>query len=356
MKKKLIALGIVFMMAVTAVGCTDTASDNQETTDITTVSSDEIISATVDENGISADAGFKIDGTKLIDAKGNEFVMRGINHAYAWYAGMTVEAFQGIADTGSNTIRIVCANGLQYPETTAKNLEMLINTAKNHNMIAIVEVHDITGSDSIDDLRQVTDYWIGMQEVLAGTEAYCILNIANEWVGEWNGTTWRDGYVEAIPKLREAGIKNTIMVDSAGWGQYAQSVKDFGMEVFNSDPDKNTMFSVHMYGSAGKNQQTIEAAIKGATDQGLCIVVGEFGYNHSDGDVDEAYIMQYCNENDIGYLGWSWKGNGGGVEYLDIATLWSGSILSPDWGEVLVNGENGIKATSKICSVFDDAA
>ena len=63
--------------------------------------------------------------------------------------------------------------------------------------------------------------------------------------------------------------------------------------------------------------------------------------------------MQYCEENDIGYLGWSWKGNGGGVEYLDIAVEWDGSVLSEDWGEILINGENGITATAKICSVYE---
>lgn len=84
----------------------------------------------------------------------------------------------------------------------------------------------------------------------------------------------------------------------------------------------------------------------------MCVCVGEFGYKHSDGDVDEAYIMQYCQENGIGYLGWSWKGNGGGVEYLDITNEWDGSALSPEWGEILINGENGIKSTSKPCSVF----
>ena len=64
-------------------------------------------------------------------------------------------------------------------------------------------------------------------------------------------------------------------------------------------------------------------------------------------------IMEYCEKNGIGYMGWSWKGNSGGVEYLDIANEWDGSVLSPDWGEVLVNGENGIKKTAKKCSVFE---
>ena len=92
--------------------------------------------------------------------------------------------------------------------------------------------------------------------------------------------------------------------------------------------------------------------IKLSTDKGLCMIVGEFGWNHSDGDVDEEYILEYCNENSVGWLAWSWKGNGGGVEYLDLADEWDGSSLS-DWGETVVNSDLGLKKTSVKCSIFD---
>ncbi len=300
-----------------------------------------------------SEGGFKVDGTKLIDAKGNEFVMRGINHAHVWFKDQLETALDGIAATGANTVRVVLADGDQWEKTTAEDLERTIVECNERKMIAVVEVHDGCGMDKRSYLDNAVSYWIEMKDVLTKYIDTAILNITNEWIGEWNAEAWRDGYVEAIPKLREAGIKNTIMVDAAGWGQYGESIRKYGKDVFDSDPDKNTMFSIHMYGTAGKNERTITSNLKGVTDQGLCVVVGEFGYNHSDGDVDEAYIMQYCVENDLGYLGWSWKGNGGGVEYIDIAKDWSGNVLSDDWGEILVNGDNGIKKTSKLCSIFE---
>ena len=115
------------------------------------------------------------------------------------------------------------------------------------------------------------------------------------------------------------------------------------------------MFAVHMYGTAGASEETIRQNLGYALDQGLCVCVGEFGYTHSDGDVGEAYLMEYCEEKGIGYMAWSWKGNSGGVEYLDLAVEWDGSVLSEDWGEVAVNGENGIRQTSQICTVFEEA-
>ena len=300
----------------------------------------------------ASEDGFKVDGTKLLDANGNEFIMRGINHAHTWYLKEDTTAIKAIAETGANTVRIVCSDGQQWTKDSEVMLETVIDLCIDNEMIAVVEVHDATGKDDISALRHVTNYWIEMKNALIGKEQYVILNIANEWAGSWDSNLWRDGSVEAIPKLREAGIKNTLLVDAGGWAQYAKSIHDYGVDVFNSDPDKNTMFAVHMYGTAGKNKQTIENNLANVTNKGLCVIVGEFGYNHTDGDVDEEYIMEYCQKNGIGYLGWSWKGNSGGVEYLDIANAWDGSVLSPDWGEKLINGVNGIRNTSVKCSIF----
>lgn len=335
------------MLVVSTTGCSSTEKNNAVSE--TTASVSETTAAAAEISG-----SFKVDGTKLLDANGNEFIFRGINHSHTWFKDKDDTALKAIADTGANCVRIVLANGIQWSTDNAETVKSLIEKCKENKLIAIVEVHDGTGNDSTETLEKIGQYWIDVKDSLEGTEGYVILNIANEWVGKWDSKIWRDGYTSVIPKLREAGIKNTIMVDAAGWGQYGKSIADFGKEVFDSDPDKNTMFSVHMYGTAGKNEKTITQNLTGATDQNLCVCVGEFGYNHSDGDVDEQFIMDYCTENKIGYLGWSWKGNGGGVEYLDLATEWDGSVLSSDWGEVLINGENGIKETSEICSVFQN--
>lgn len=326
--------------------------ESAEGTD-TEESTEQTDNAESNEASVEEVVGFKVDGSRLLDANGNEFVMRGVNHPHSWYANKDIIALPAIAEAGCNTVRIVCGSGIQYSKDSVEMLSALISKCKKLKMVVVLEVHDITGKDDIASIEQVTDYWIEVKDALIGNEAYVILNIANEWVGKWDSKIWRDGYTAAIPRLREAGIKNTIMVDAGGWGQYGKSIADYGTEVLASDPDGNTMFAVHMYGSAGKDEASIESNITGATNQGLCIIVGEFGHTHSDGDVNEAYIMQYCNENNIGYLGWSWKGNGGGVEYLDIALEWDGSELSPDWGEILINGENGIKETSKVCSIFE---
>ncbi len=337
--KKLLSLFLVFVIAVTATACSEGG----------TISVDDTQSAVQ-----TADGGFKVSGTKLMDANGNQFVFRGINHAHSWFKDELDTALPAIAATGANSVRVVLSDGGQWTKDNAESVAEIIDKCKQNKLIAILEVHDATGMDETAPLDKAVDYWIELADTLKDTQAYVIVNIANEWYGSWDKLeVWRDAYVEALPKLREAGIKNTILVDSAGWGQCADSVLNYASDVFNADPDANAMFSVHMYGSAGKNEAMISRTINGAINKNICLIIGEFGYNHSDGDVDEASIMRICNETGTGYLGWSWKGNGGGVEYLDLAKEWDGSVLSSDWGEVLINGENGIKQTSKLCSVFD---
>ncbi|EFM11780.1 glycoside hydrolase family 5 [Paenibacillus curdlanolyticus YK9] len=296
-------------------------------------------------------AGFYINGTKLYDANGNPFVMRGINHAYTWYKGQEETAFPAIARTGANTIRIVLSDGQQWSKDSLATIQKLITLAEQNKMVAIVEVHDGTGSDSAAVLDNIANYWIEMKSALIGKESTVILNIANEWYGTWNGAGWAAGYKSVIPKLRNAGIKNTIMVDGAGWGQYPQSIVDYGTEVFNADPLKNTMFSIHMYEYAGGNAATVKSNIDNVLAKNLALVIGEFGIKHTNGDVDEATIMSYSEQKGVGYLGWSWKGNGSGLEYLDMSNDWAGTSYT-EQGNAIINGANGIKATSKIATVF----
>lgn len=292
-------------------------------------------------------SGLYVDGTALRTASGEQVVLRGINHAHCWYRSEDETAFAAIADTGANCIRIVCACGIQWEADTAESIAAAIERARELGMLSIVEVHDGTGDNSIETLKSIGDFWCGLSDVLAGTEGYCIVNIANEWCGKHNADTWKDGYTGVIPMLRGAGIKNVIMVDAPGWGQYGKAVGKTGIDIFESDPERNTMFSVHMYGFSGGSERSIRAHLNAGLERNLCVCVGEFGYTHSDGDVKEDYLMQYCTEQDIGYLAWSWKGNSGGVEYLDLASEWDGSVLSADWGENAVNGKYGIRATSK---------
>ncbi len=297
--------------------------------------------------------GFHVSGTTILDANGNSFVMRGINVPHAWFTQNTSQSLAAIAATGANTVRVVLGDGDKYNKNSVSDVSNVIQMCKDNDLICVLEVHDATGEDSVSYLNNAVNYWkdTNMITLLNNNRDYVILNIANEWYGSWSAFSWRSGYVSAIQTLRNAGIKNMLMVDAAGWGQYVDSIRISGKTVAAADTLHNTIFSIHMYEEAGKNASTVQSNIDKCLGIGYPVVVGEFGDDHNGADVDEQTIMSYCTQKNVGYLGWSWKGNGSGLESLDISNDWGGTSLTT-WGNKLINGTYGIRNTSVKCSVY----
>lgn len=300
----------------------------------------------------AAGQGFQVNGTKLYDANGKEFVMRGVNYPHAWYQDKYQSAIPAMASKGFNCVRIVLSDGEKWTKTSLQEINTLVDYCKQYKMIAILEVHDATGSDDVNMLNNTVNYWKEMKSALVGNEKYVIVNIANEWYGTWDdGSAWKNGYVSAIKSLRNEGIANTLMVDCAGWGQYPKVIFDYGNEVAKADSLGNTMFAIHMYEYAGGNADTVKSNISNVLNENLCVAVSEFGGYHTNGDVDEDAIMRYGKDDNVGWLAWSWSGNSSDLKFLDLANDWTGSSLT-DFGNRVINGKDGVSETSKSCSVF----
>lgn len=309
---------------------------------------------------LGADAGFQVSGTDLLDGNGNVFVMRGVNHPHAWYTNRTQQAFADIASVGANSVRVVLSDGQQWSRTSAAEVANIIQWAKNNKLIVILEVHDVTGSgeqSSAGTLYNATSYWIDIASTLQGQEDYVIINIANEPFG--NGvpeSSWIDGHIQAIQRIRTVGLTHTLMIDAANWGQDWQEVMlNNASTVAAADPRNNTMFSVHMY-EVYQDRAKIEGYVSNfLSTHNLPLIVGEFGADHFGNNVDEDSILAVAEQYNIGYLGWSWSGNSSDVASLDITNNWNVNSLST-WGDRLINGTNGIRATAQIASVFNGGA
>lgn len=286
--------------------------------------------------------GIKVDGTKLLDHCGDEFVMRGVNLAYTWFKSSAYDQLEAIHKYGANAVRIVLNNGIKNKADDAASVRRIADKCKEYGMVAILEVHDVTGSDNIDDLLKAAKYFADMASSLKGTESYIMVNIANEWHNSSSASVWRDGYVKAIPVLRNAGIRNCIMVDAGGYGQNAATIHTYGKDVLASDVENNILFSIHMYGGAGNTNKVIPN-IDGVINQDLAVCVGEFGWYHSDGDVDEAKILSYCQQKNVGWLAWSWYGNGSPVQYLDVVKDASKNPVLASYNNITINNYNNTK-------------
>jgi GH35 family endo-1,4-beta-xylanase len=299
--------------------------------------------------------GLHVSGKQLLESNGNAFVMRGINVPHAWYPDNTASALNDIAQTGANSVRIVLASGERWSETSESEVSNLIEQAKANNLIAVLEVHDTTGygeQSGAATLSQAVDYWKSIKAALIGQEDYTVINIGNEPFGNGqSASAWIDGHIEAIQALRDAGFNHAIMVDAPNWGQDWENImRDSASSVLTADPLQNVVFSVHMY-QVYQDANTISDYMSAFIQNELALVVGEFGADHQGEEVDEASVMGYAEQYGYGYLGWSWSGNSGGTESLDIVQDFDASRLS-SWGETLINGDNGIRATSSTATVF----
>ncbi len=296
--------------------------------------------------------GLHIDDGRLLEANGNDFVMRGINHAHTWYQGET-QSFADIKATGANTVRVVLGSGQRWGPNSPEDVASVIDLCKTNRLICVLEVHDTTGygeEPAAASLDQAADYWIGLKDVLAGEEDYVVINIGNEPWGNTNAAGWTQATVDAVQKMRDAGFEHTLMVDAPNWGQDWENVmRTNARTVYDADPTGNLIFSIHMY-AVYDTVEEISGYLRDFVDAGLPILVGEFSHPADQwGDVNEDAIMATAQELDLGYLAWSWSGNTDPIHDMVLG-------FDPDrltwWGERVVHGPDGIAQTAREATVF----
>lgn len=305
-------------------------------------------------------AGWTVNGTQVLDPNGNKFVFRGVNHAHTWFPDRLNQSLKDIAATGANSVRVVLSNGTQWTRNSGADVTNVINQCKANKLVCVLEVHDSTGygeSAAATHISRATEYWLSsdIKAAITGQEDYVIVNIANEPFGNsTSATTYTADHITAIRALRNGGLTHMIMVDAANWGQdWSNALRDNAPTILAADTRKNIVFSVHMY-EVYNNATIVQSYLNSYLTRGLAIVVGEFGAEHGGSNVAEEAILQYAQDQGIGYLGWSWSGNGSCCLPLDIVNNWNPASLST-WGNYLINSTNGIKATSKLATNFGGA-
>jgi mannan endo-1,4-beta-mannosidase len=297
----------------------------------------------------SAAVGLHVSGRNIVEANGQQFIMRGVNHPHVWYTGQT-RAFADVKALGANTVRVVLGSGKRWgPSNDVANV---ISLCKANKLICVLEVHDTTGygeDGAAATLDEAVNYWISQKSVLVGQESYVAINIGNEPIGNNNPQQWTAATVAAIQKMRANGFQHLLMVDAPNWGQDWQNVmRDNGQTVLDADTQKNTVLSIHMY-AVYANAQTIIDYLDRFQNNGWPLVIGEFGWQFQSGEVDHETLLAQADARGLGYIGWSWSGNTDPI--LDMALSFDPNQLTT-WGQRIFNGAHGIKATAKEASIY----
>lgn len=327
--------------------------------------------------------GFHTDGVRLLDANRKEFLMRGYNYSYAWQKDYWDAAFKTAKKYNCNALRIQLSDGQKdlggYCD--ADQVSSLIQSCKDNHFIGVFNVQDTGGGNDPNVLLRAANYWVGIKNAVIGQEKYCIVNIGNEWMespgrdcnGEWGAyqeNLWSDTYIEAVRRIRSAGIKNTLMIDCNGYGQYADIIWKEGQRILDEDKKyfedgkPNIIFSIHFYEKAcywdyekGTGSRVAHSIDK-ALSIGAPVCIGEYGYSRKSEEwkMDWETIQDYSKTMNIGYLGWSFTGNGDeDSQGLDMFSS-DGSKMWKNGDCIILHPNDGIKATSVICSVYNDGA
>ncbi|MCX4238228.1 cellulase family glycosylhydrolase [Streptomyces ortus] len=308
-----------------------------------------------DPPGASAGAlatGLHVDDGRLLEGNGNDFVMRGVNHAHTWYPGET-QSLADIKALGANSVRVVLSDGHRWSRNSPEDVAAVIAQCRANRLICVLEVHDTTGygeDAAAGTLDHAADYWIGLKSVLTGQENYVIVNIGNEPWGNTDPAGWTAPTVAAVKKLRAAGFEHTIMVDAPNWGQDWQGVMRANAQaVHDADTTGNLIFSIHMY-SVFDTAAEITDYLNAFVTAKLPILIGEFGGPADQyGDPDEDTMMAAAQQLKLGYLAWSWSGNTDPI--LDLTIGFDPTRLS-SWGQRVFNGADGIAQTSKEATIY----
>lgn len=357
--------------AVDADGCSD--AQNDVDADGVANESDQCPNTragqVVDEQGCSAAQLDSLDapvmrtsGRNILDSTGEQFKMRGVNLQYGDNPGLRLQGIAPIAEVNANIIR------LQLREnTTAEQLRDALDAIVARDMVAMVMLWEEEGEITCteDDtylLEYVQNKWLGeWLDVLLTPEyqPYLMINIANEW-GPLNvfmqETTAYDDYIATyqsiIGDFRDAGFKVPLVIDAAHCGQdWNVFMSGRGNLLAESDPESNVVLSVHAYNFLWNTGEEVDSGIEGLNSSGLPYIFGEFGDSRFQGvqAVDHLALMAKAQAQDLGWIAWSWKGNGSGQTVLDMSTE-EGSVALTEHGEDIVNGSFGIASTSVLAN------
>jgi Cellulase (glycosyl hydrolase family 5) len=306
--------------------------------------------------------GFFVYDGKLYDANGNAFRIRGVNRCH-----FDSDSQPGISNSKANTVRMFM---YELSIGAAKYAEVVQTEHIDYHEVPVLSMpmfpdNSLTsGNQSTSELSAAVNWWVANAKTFKPLEKYLIINIANEW-GPSNSTVWRDAYISAVGKLRAAGYRGPLLIDSGGYGQDPHDILNYGAAVFNSDPQKNVIFSYHDYSPVSSLAYFPEFAA--LASQGIPVIIGEFGPGKDIGPspttLTPGQVITTAEANGLGWIAWAWDDNDMGngksdnkwfsMTYAGPGIYTSAASLT-DYGlEVVLDSTYGLSALAKPASIFE---
>lgn len=304
-------------------------------------------------------SGFFVSGAKLYDAEGAEFRIQGVNANHWWNTGSDNRpSIPFIKAAGANAARLVFGPpDAEHPDytvcATTSQRRDVVDTYIEYRIAPIVEYHNATGSNDPAKVDEAVDFWIG-EDWVRTRERYVIVNITNEWCASnaaddggrvGSDELWRDAYLRAISRLRGAGVKNALVIDSIDWASELSALEKYGKALIDADPQRNILFSVHMYGgwrAPGDPDDDsgfymrVDEGLRRLGQLGLPFIVGEFNHDcaidYDPEAAENSELLDAFGERGTGWLCWMWFNSPGNRENMVLKT---DSLLYTAFGKTI---------------------
>ena len=248
-----------------------------------------------------------VNGTNIVDKNGNTFQLRGVStHGIYWFPQyVNQDAFTYMRDEWKiNAVRLAMYSDPNSgrSQSTYELVKKGVEYAKNAGLYVIIDWHILNDndpntykSDAIEFFKQMASLYKDYDNVL--------YEICNEphWV-EWNSSI--KPYAEdVIKEIRKIDNDAIIIVGTPTWSQ--------DVDVVSKNPIKNQsniIYTLHFY--AGTHKDNIRNKMTTAINNGLPILVSEFGLVNADGNgsIDYDSASKWFNLIDkynVGYFMWN---------------------------------------------------
>lgn len=193
--------------------------------------------------------------------------------------------------------------------------------ANGYSVIATYHKYTVLGSSNPADLQDAANWWRANYGTLGGG---FVVNLMNEWGGhEITADAYARAYNSAIATVRQV-YGGPIIIDCPGYGQETATTAA-AVKGYNSTPiyDTSIVLAMHVYPNAynqAKSHYLQNADLDDLASAGRQCIIGEFGYAPA-GPVYWQGIVNYAKGKGWTVMGWSWNGDGNGMNM--VAPAWS---------------------------------
>ena len=260
----------------------------------------------------SGNGALHVEGTRLVDAKGEAVSLKGIStHGIAWFPDyVNAACFEQLhSQWNADVIRIAMYTAESGGYCTDGDQEYLkqlvcsgVDYAAGQDMYAIIDWHILSDSDPNIYMEEAKAFFDEMSEKY-GDADHVLYEICNEPNGN---TSWTDikAYAEQIiPVIRSHDPDAVILVGTPNWSQFVDQAAADPIEGYD-----NIMYTLHFY--AATHREDLRRRMISAVEAGLPVFVSEFGICDASGNgaIDEEQANSWVdvmNRYGISYVAWN---------------------------------------------------